>query len=121
MMDLIVLALAFFVAVGAGVALTKVMSSRPRWMGGVALLVMIASVIVGVVIGFPGSGLGRAVFVFGLVTALTAWTVHAPRLTSIIIWSLIASMLLSAALMLTLAALGLFWTSNPIITSDAAG
>ena len=102
MTDLIVVALAFFIAVSIGVGLTKVMSSRPRWMGFAAFLIMIVSVITGVVLGFPGSGVGRGVFVFGLVTALTAWTVHAPRLTSVIIWSLIASMFLSAALMLTL-------------------
>ncbi|MEP1143979.1 MAG: hypothetical protein ABJH52_09680 [Henriciella sp.] len=102
MTDLIVLVLSFFIAVALGVGLTKIMSVRPRWMGFAAFLIMIVSVIAGVVLGFPGSGVGRAVFVFGLVTALTAWTVHAPRLTSVIIWSLIASMFLSAALMLTL-------------------
>ena len=102
MTDLIVLALSFLIAVSLGVGLTKIMTSRPRWMGFAAFLIMIVSVISGVALGFPGSGVGRAVFVFGLVTALTAWTVHAPRLTSVIIWSLIASMFMSAALMLTL-------------------
>lgn len=102
MTDLIVLTLAFFCAMGVGIGLTKLMSARPRWMGGAAFLIMIISVIAGVVLGFPGHGIGNALFAFGLVTALTAWTVHAPRLTSVIIWSLIASMFLSAALMLTL-------------------
>lgn len=102
MMDLIVLLAAFLAAIGAGVGLTRFMATRPRWMGGVAFLIMLVGIVVGVVLGFPGSGLGRAVFVFGFVTALTAWTVHAPRLTSVILWSLVASMLLSAALLLTL-------------------
>ncbi len=102
MTDMIVLALAFCVALVVGVGLTKIMSVRPRWMGGTAFTVMIISLIAGIVLGFPGSGIGNALFAFGLVTALTAWTVHAPRLTSVIIWSLIASMFLSAALLLTL-------------------
>jgi len=96
------LALAFLAAIGLGVVLTKWMQHRPRWMGFAAFLVMLVSIIGASVLGFPGSDLGRALFTFGLVTALTAWTVHAPRLTSVILWSLVASMLLSAALMLTL-------------------
>ena len=102
MMDLIVLLAAFLAAIGAGVGLTSIMAARPRWMGGVAFLILLVGIVVGVVLGFPESGPGRAVFVFGFVTALTAWTVHAPRLTSVILWSLVASMLLSAALLLTL-------------------
>ena len=78
------------------------MATRPRWMGFAAFLIMLVSIIISIVLGFPGSGVGRALFVFGLVSALTAWTVHAPRLTSVIIWSLIASMMLSAAHLITL-------------------
>lgn len=102
MMGLILLLVAFLVAIGVGVGLTRVMAARPRWMGFVAFLIMLISIITGVVLGFPGSDAGRAFFIFGLVTTLTAWTVYAPRLTSVILWSLVASMLLSAALLLTL-------------------
>ena len=102
MMDLIVLALGFFSAIGVVVGLTKIMNKRPRWMGFAAFLIMIGSVVAGIVFGFPGSGPGNTLFVFGVATALSAWTVHAPRLTSVIIWSLVASMFLSAALILTL-------------------
>ncbi|MEL6827964.1 MAG: hypothetical protein AAFN91_17075 [Pseudomonadota bacterium] len=102
MMGLILLLAAFLIAIGGGVGLTKVMASRPRWMGFAAFLIMLVSIIISIVLGFPGSDVGRALFVFGLVFALTAWTVHAPRLTSVIVWSLIASMMLSAALLITL-------------------
>lgn len=102
MMSLVYLLVGFLAAIGSGVGLTKVMSSRPRWMGFTAFLIMLVSIVSSIVLGFPGSDIGRTLFVFGLVTALTAWTVHAPRLTSVILWSLVASMLLSAALMLTL-------------------
>lgn len=102
MMGLILLVVGLFAGIGLGVGLTRFMATRPRWMGGTAFLIMLVSIIVSVVLGFPGSGIGQALFTFGLVTALTAWTVHAPRLTSVIIWALLASMLLSAALMLTL-------------------
>ena len=102
MMGLVLLVAALVAAIVGGVGLTKVMATRPRWMGFAAFLIMLVSIIISIVLGFPGSGVGRALFVFGLVSALTAWTVHAPRLTSVIIWSLIASMMLSAALLITL-------------------
>lgn len=102
MMGLVLLLATFLAALGAGVGLTKLMAARPCWMGFAAFAIMLVSIIISVIFGFPGSEIGRALFTFGLVTALTAWTVHAPRLTSVIVWSLIASMLLSAALMLTL-------------------
>ena len=102
MMGLILLLAAFLAALTVGVGLTKFMAARPRWMVFAAFAIMLVSIIISVVLGFPGSELGRTLFTFGLVTALTAWTVHAPRLPSIIVWSLNASMLLSAALMLTL-------------------
>ena len=102
MMGLILLVVALLAGFGLGVGVTRFMAARPRWMGFAAFLIMLVSIIESVVLGFPGSGAGRALFTFGLITALPAWTVHAPRLTSVILWSLVASMLLSAALMLTL-------------------
>lgn len=102
MTGLVFLLIAFLAAIGVGVGLTKFMTARPRWMGFAAFLIMLVSIIASVLLGFPGSEAGRALFTFGLVTALTAWTVHAPRLTSVIIWSLIASMFLSSALLVIL-------------------
>lgn len=102
MMGLLLLLFGFLSAIGSGVALTRFMPARPRWMGFTAFLIMVMSIVASTIVGFPGSAIGRAIFVFGIVTALTAWTVHAPRLTSVILWSIVASMLLSAALLLTL-------------------
>ena len=102
MMNLVVLLLALVFAVGFGVAFARFMRHRPRWMGVSAFLIMVVGIIAGVALGFPGSTLGRALFIFGLVSALTAWTVAAPRLTSVIVWSLIAAMLLPSALLVIL-------------------
>ncbi|MEM9179477.1 MAG: hypothetical protein AAGA89_07180 [Pseudomonadota bacterium] len=102
MMGLVILLVAFLAAIIAGMGLTRIMAARPRWMGFTAFMIMLVGIIVSIILGFPGSIPGQALFTFGLVTALTAWTVHAPRLTSVIFWSLLASMLLSAALLLTL-------------------
>ncbi|MEM6535069.1 MAG: hypothetical protein AAF613_05445 [Pseudomonadota bacterium] len=102
MTGLLSLVVASLLAVGVGIGLTRLMADRPRWMGLAAFAIMLVGIVAGVILGFPNSDLGRAFFVFGLVTAPTAWTIHAPRLTSVILWSLLASMLLSAALMLTL-------------------
>lgn len=99
-MDLFIVLIAFAAALATGVFLPRLMRSRPRWMGFAAFLILLFGIILGVILGFPGNPAGIALFVFGLFCALTAWTVAAPRLTSVTIWSFFASMLSTSALLL---------------------
>ena len=98
MMGLLSIALAFLGGIASGVLLVRLMTDRPRWMGVVALVIMLVGSIGGVVFGFPSCLAGWGLFIFGVVAALTAWTVAAPRLTSVILWSMVAALLGRSAL-----------------------
>ncbi|MEO0550452.1 MAG: hypothetical protein AAFZ91_11075 [Pseudomonadota bacterium] len=101
-MTLVAPVFALFSSIGLGAAFSRLLSVRPRLSGALAFLVLVLGVISGFVLGFPGKTAGQAAFLFGLVFALVSWTVTAPRLTSVLIWALIAAMMLSAALLLLL-------------------
>ncbi|MEM9360000.1 MAG: hypothetical protein AAGB04_27765 [Pseudomonadota bacterium] len=94
--------LAFLGAVGSGIVLRRLMSKRPRWMALLGFAIMVAGIISGVTLGFPSRPIGLGLFVFGTICALTAWTVAAPRLTSVILWSMVSAMLVTSALLVLL-------------------
>lgn len=98
MMGLLTIVVAFLAAIVSGVLLVRLMTTKPRRMAVLALIIMLVGIISGVALGFPSSPSGRGLFIFGVVIALTAWTVAAPRLTSVILWSMIAALLGSSAL-----------------------
>lgn len=93
------LLLAFCTAIVSGAVLPRIMKARPRWTALLALAIMLVGIVAGIILGFPANPIGRALFIYGVVTALTAWTVAAPRLTSVILWSMVAAMLISSALL----------------------
>lgn len=89
-------------AIALAVFCARRFQNSPGKASGWATLIVVILGVALLVTGNVGSTAGRALLIGGSLYLLTLWTVLAPRLTSIIWWAFVASMLLSAALLVTL-------------------
>lgn len=83
-----------------GGAAAILVSSRPRLVSFFCLVGLVISLGIGPLLNVVLGVYGQALVFFASAASISAWTIAAPRLTSAIIWSFVAAMMLSSAALL---------------------